>query len=83
MLILTSLYCRWPGAIQPGGVVLCIILFTTPAETYVEYAVNRIFDTAFGVILSILINVLFPRERIVRFLNKLGIHKLDDIENEN
>lgn len=81
LLVLISLYFRWPGAIQPGGVVLCILLFRTPVETYVQYSLDRIFDTAFGVILSIAINMLFPRERIVRFLNKLGIHKLDDIEN--
>ena len=75
-----SLFFRWPGAIQPGGVVLCIILFNTPVETYISYSLNRIFDTAFGVILSIVINHLFPRERVVRFLNKLGVHELDDME---
>lgn len=79
LLVLTSLFFRWPGAIQPGGVVLCIILFNTPVDTYIQYSLNRIFDTAFGVILSILINILFPRDRVVRFLNKLGVHKLDDI----
>ena len=26
LLVLMSLFFRWPGAIQPGGVVLCIIL---------------------------------------------------------
>ena len=80
LLVLMSLFFRWPGAIQPGGVVLCIILFNTPVETYISYSLNRIFDTAFGVILSIVINHLFPRERVVRFLNKLGVHELDDME---
>ena len=80
LLVLMSLFFRWPGAIQPGGVVLCIILFNTPVATYVSYSLNRIFDTAFGVILSIVINHLFPRERVVRFLNKLGVHELDDME---
>jgi uncharacterized membrane protein YgaE (UPF0421/DUF939 family) len=75
-----SLFFRWPGAIQPGGVVLCIILFNTPVETYISYSLNRIVDTAIGVIFSILINYLFPRERVVKFLNKIGIHKLDDME---
>lgn len=79
VLVQTSLFFRWPGAIQPGGVVLCIILFNTPVETYISYSMNRIIDTAIGVIVSILINYLFPRERVVRFLNKLGIHKLDDM----
>ena len=80
LLVLMSLFFRWPGAIQPGGVGLCIILFNTPVETYISYSLNRIFDTAFGVILSIVINHLFPRERVVRFLNKLGVHELDDME---
>ena len=80
LLIKTSLFFGWPGAIQPGGVILCIILFNTPVETYVSYSLNRIVDTAIGVIISIGINYLFPRERVVRFLNKLGVHKLDDIE---
>ena len=80
LLILTSLFCKWPGAIQPGGVVLCIILFNTPVDTYVSYSLNRMFDTAFGVILSLVINLLFPRERVVKFLNKIGVHKLDDME---
>lgn len=80
LLVQVSLFFRWPGAIQPGGVILCIILLNTPVETYISYSLNRIFDTAVGVIVSILINYWFPRERVVRFLNKLGVHKLDDME---
>lgn len=30
LTILASQLFRWPGAVQPGGVVLCIILFNTP-----------------------------------------------------
>lgn len=80
LLVLTSLFFNWPGAIQPGGVVLCIILFNTPPETYIQYSLNRIFDTAFGVILAIAMNLLFPRERVVKILNKIGVHKLDEME---
>lgn len=79
LLVLTSLFFRWPGAIQPGGVVLCIILFNTPVDTYIQYSLNRMFDTGFGVVLAIAINVLFPRERVVKFLNKLGVHELDEL----
>lgn len=80
LLILTSLFFNWPGAIQPGGVVLCIILFTTPVETYISYSLNRIFDTAFGVVLALLINYLFPRERIIKILTKLKIRKVEELE---
>ena len=67
LLILTSLYLKWPGAIQPGGVVLCIILFNTPVDTYITYSLNRMFDTGIGVVIALLINLIFPRERIVRW----------------
>ena len=79
LLVMTSLFFKWPGAIQPGGVVLCIILFNTPVDTYISYSLNRIFDTAIGVIISLIINWLFPRERVVKYLNKIGLHKLDDL----
>ena len=41
-------------------VVLCIVLFSTPIETYMSYALNRIFDTAIGVIAALLVNYLVP-----------------------
>lgn len=75
LLVMTSLFFRWPGAIQPGGVVLCIIFFNISVDTYIKYSLDRIFDTAFGVMLSILINMFFPRETIVRALNKIGVRK--------
>ena len=67
----------WPGGVQPGGVVLCIVLYSTPAETYVSYALNRILDTAIGVIVALLVNYFLPRERVVRlwegFKKRLGL----------
>ena len=65
----------WVGAVQPGGVVLCIVLFNTPVDTYVSYAVNRMVDTAAGVAMALLINHLLPRERIVRWLAAVGLKK--------
>lgn len=50
----------WVGGVQPGGVVLCIVLFNTPVDTYVAYALNRIFDTAVGVIFALVVNWAFP-----------------------
>lgn len=60
----------WVGAVQPGGVVLCIVLFNTPVDTYVSYALNRMFDTGVGVAMSLLINWLLPRERLEPLLDK-------------
>ena len=55
-----------PGAIQPAGVVLCIILFNTPVEAYISYPLNRIFDTGIGVVIGIAVNMLISRERVDR-----------------
>lgn len=46
-------------------VVLCIVLFSTPIESYMSYALNRIFDTAIGVIAALLVNYFLPRPRVV------------------
>ena len=72
-LILVCLAFRWAGAIQPGGVMLCIILFRTPVETYISYSINRIVDTGIGVLIALLINYLLPRERLVRWLGAIGV----------
>ncbi|MBR2054073.1 MAG: FUSC family protein [Clostridia bacterium] len=71
ILILISLQFRWPGAVQPGGVVLCILLFNTPVNTYISYSLARILDTGIGVIIAMLVNWLLPREKVVYFLEKL------------
>ena len=77
LLIIASQFFRWPGAIQPGGVVLSIILFNTPVDTYISYSLNRMFDTAIGVVIALLINHFFPRERVVDFLCKCRLRKQD------
>lgn len=65
--VILILLCQyfWPGGVQPGGVVLCIVLYSTPVETYVSYALNRILDTTIGVIVALLVNYFLPRERVV------------------
>lgn len=64
-----------PGAIQPAGVVLCIILFNTPVDAYISYPLNRIFDTAIGVIIGIIVNLLISRERVDKIKNFLQLIK--------
>ena len=76
-LILVSLLFNWPGAIQPGGVMLCILLFNQPVETYVVYSLNRIFDTGIGVLIAMGVNLLLPRERIVGWMDKLHMKHRD------
>ena len=64
---------KWPGGIQPGGVVLCIILFNTPVESYISYSVFRMIDTGVGVAAALLINWYFPRERVEKILTYLHL----------
>ena len=71
LIVLAQIF--WVGAVQPGSVVLCIVLFNTPVDDYVSYALNRMFDTGVGVVMSLLINWLLPRERLVDWLGRLGI----------
>ena len=82
MLVVTSTGFKWAGAIQPGGVVLCIILFNTPVETYMEYCVNRIIDTGIGVLVALAVNWLFPRDRVIAWLEKYHMRKKQVLENQ-
>lgn len=54
---------HWPGGVQPGGVVLCIIMFNTPAH-HISYAISRMIDTGVGVVIALLVNYLFSRTRL-------------------
>lgn len=58
LIILCQIF--WVGGVQPGGVVLCILLFNTPVDNYISYALNRIFDTGIGVVAALLVNSMFP-----------------------
>ena len=58
----------WVGAVQPGGVVLCLLLFSIGPDDYVSYSLNRMLDTGVGVAMSLLINWALPRERLERWL---------------
>ena len=74
-LVLVCTGFKWAGAIQPGGVVLCIILFSTPVETYLSYSINRIVDTGVGVLIALGVNYFFPRERVVHWLEQMHLRR--------
>ena len=67
LLIILSVKFNWPGAVQPGSVVVCLILFATPAN-HIAYALNRMFDTGVGVVVALVVNLLLPRHRLERWL---------------
>lgn len=82
-LVSASLIFKWPGAVQPGGVVLCIILYNTSADVYIPYSLNRMLDTGIGVLFAITINLLLSRDRVDHILYKLRLKevKLKDMKN--
>ncbi len=80
LLVSASLIFKWPGAVQPGGVVLCIILYNTPVDVYISYSVNRMVDTGMGVLFAILVNVALSRERVNNLLYKLHLRDMKDLE---
>lgn len=75
VLVSLCVLLHWPGGVQPGGVVLCIILFNTPAH-HIDYAFRRMMDTGVGVAIALAVNGLLPRERVVRWLH---LDRLSDL----
>jgi len=75
LLVILCNVCRWPGGVQPGGVVLSILLFNTPVDTFVSYSVNRIIDTGIGVAIALFISWLIPREKLVNWLVAAHLRK--------
>lgn len=70
LILLAQIF--WVGAVQPGGVVLCLLLFSIGPDDYIAYSLNRMLDTGVGVAMSLLINGLLPRERLDAWQEKLG-----------
>lgn len=63
LILLAQIF--WVGAVQPGGVVLCLLLFSIGPDDYISYSLNRMLDTGVGVAMSLLINWLLPRDRLL------------------
>ena len=74
----------WVGGVQPGGVVLCILLFNTPTDTYISYALNRILDTGIGVLTAIFVNGMLPGGFTFCFMHRLYVRMgiRDDVVDE-
>ena len=71
VILIVACQCIWVGGIQPGGVVLCIILFNTPMDTYISYALNRILDTGIGVLAALFVNGMLPGGFTFGFMHRL------------
>lgn len=68
VMISVCVLFHWPGGVQPGGVVMCIILFSTPAH-HIDYAISRMIDTGAGVLIALSVNYLLPRSRLERWFH--------------
>lgn len=81
MILILACQIIWVGGVQPGGVVLCIILFNTPVESYVSYALNRILDTGIGVLVALFVNGMLPGGFTFGFMHRfyLRIGIPDDV----
>ena len=77
LIVLCQMF--WVGGIQPGGVVLCIVLFNTPVDTYVSYSLARILDTGIGVLVALAVNSCFPGGVTFRIAEK-SYHRIHDHE---
>lgn len=82
VILIVACQYIWVGGVQPGGVVLCIILFNTPTDTYISYALNRILDTGIGVLMALFVNGMLPGGFTFGFMHRfyvrMGIR--DDVE---
>lgn len=66
------------GSIPSGSVVFFIVMLNTPENQYVTYALNRMLDTAIGVLLSLMVNVALPRELFTRTQANSRLTELED-----
>ncbi|WP_298032956.1 aromatic acid exporter family protein [uncultured Dysosmobacter sp.] len=71
VVLIVSCQYIWIGGVQPGGVVLCILLFNTPTDAYISYALNRILDTGIGVLAALFVNGMLPGGFTFGFMHRL------------
>ena len=73
LIVLCQMF--WVGGVQPGGVVLCILLFNTLVATYISYALNRILDTTIGVLVAWAVSYIFPRGWMEMWKERIKAHR--------
>lgn len=73
LIVLCQMF--WVGGVQPGGVVLCILLFNTPVDTYISYALYRILDTTIGVLVAWAVSYIFPRGWMEMWKERIKAHR--------
>lgn len=72
--VILILICQrfYPGGIQSGGVVMCLLMYNISSETFIVYTLSRIFDTGIGALVAIGVNWLLSCEHIDLWKEKFG-----------
>ncbi len=73
VMILISQFFGVNDSIPSGSVVFYIVMLLTPDNEYITYALNRMMDTGFGVLMSIVVNIALPRELLERFMSRKAL----------
>ena len=60
LLIYLSQVLNIQGGIQPGAVIFFVTIYTVAESTYISYVIARIIDTGIGVLVSLVINHIWP-----------------------
>ena len=79
-MALFSIYIMvYPEGYYPGYdmkfLMLPLLFVGVTLETYITYSLERMLDTAIGVVVALAINLLLPRERIIKILEFLRLRK--------
>ena len=83
VMIIVSQFFHVNGSIPSGSVVFYIVMLNTPENQYISYALNRMLDTGIGVLVSITVNLLLPRELFAALPSKKQLSdRLSSIEKE-
>lgn len=72
--IKTNLLLKNPQGVIGGSATFLVIVFNIPAENQYIYALLRILDTFLGAIISVSIEYLFPRHRVIPWVKAYNRH---------
>lgn len=75
-MILVSQFFDVNNSIPYGSVVFDIVMLL-PDNEYITYALNKMPDTGFAVLMSLLANITIPKELLERFASRRAL----DLEN--
>lgn len=78
LLIYTCQIFRLYGGVQPGAVVLFVVIYSVSEDNYFNYVISRIIDTGIGVLVSLAISRVWlsPEDKLWLAEKKQGNNNL-------